>query len=191
MLLKTIRFIKKHASTLLILALVVLLFIPQTGMPIKVFVNRLIAFSPSEIEVEDRKAVADFNWRLQNLEGKYVNFNQSEGSVALVNFWATWCPPCIAELPSMQELYDIYGDDVDFYFVSLESTETLQKFVAKKGYQIPIYMPKAQLPEALKTTTFPTTYLISKKGEIVIDKVGAADWNSQKTRAIIDKLIAE
>ena len=183
--------LKKHGSTILLLVLVTLLFIPQTGMPIKVFLNRLVSFSPSEIQVEKRETILDFDWTLKDLSGSDINFKQSEGKVTLVNFWATWCPPCIAEMPSFQNLYDEYSDRVDFYFVSLESPETLQKFIQKKGYQLPIYIPQEQLPDGLETNSFPTTYLISKSGEIVIDKVGAADWDSEKTKKIIEKLLAE
>ncbi len=184
-------FFKKHGSTILLLVLLALLFIPQTGMPIKVFVNRLIAFSPSEVDASKRNKVQDYKWQLVDLEGSSINFSKSEGKVTLINFWATWCPPCIAEMPSMQNLYNEYGDKVDFYFVSLEDAEILQRFIQKKGYRLPIYIPKEQLPDALETNSFPTTYLISKKGEIVIEKVGAANWDSEKTKAIIEKLLAE
>lgn len=182
---------KKHASTILILVALALLLIPQTGTPIKIFVNRLIAFSPSEVEASKRNKVQDYNWKLIDLKGSPLNFKESEGKVTLVNFWATWCPPCIAEMPSMQNLYNEYESKVDFYFVSLEDRETLQRFIQKKGYRLPIYIPQEQLPDALETTSFPTTYLISKKGAIVIDKVGAANWDSEKTKAIIEKLLAE
>lgn len=184
-------FFKKNFSTILILVLVVFLLIPQTGTPIKVFLNRLIAFSPSEINIDERVTILDFEWLLVDLQGEKVNFNESKGKVTLVNFWATWCPPCIAEMPSMQNLYSEYGDTVDFYFVSIESAETLHKFVVKKEYRLPIYIPIEPLPVALQTNSFPTTYLISKKGEIVINKVGAADWDSEKTKTIIEKLLTE
>mgnify|MGYP003711237889 CR=1 FL=1 len=95
------------------------------------------------------ETIHDFDWQLEDLEGTNINFNQSEGRVTLVNFWATWCPPCIAEMPSMQNLYNSYGDKVDFYFVSLEEAEILQKFIQKKGYKIPVYIPRSSLPEAL------------------------------------------
>ncbi|MEZ4857206.1 MAG: TlpA disulfide reductase family protein [Flavobacteriaceae bacterium] len=184
-------FFKKQGSTLLILLLIVLLFIPQTGTPIKVFLNRLISFSPSEIAASKQKRISSYDWQLEDLEGIPLNFNQSEGKVVLLNVWATWCPPCIAELPSMQNLYDAYGSQVDFYFISLESPETLQRFLQKKGYHIPVYIPKESFPEALSTSSFPTTYVISKTGAMVIDKIGAADWDSEKSKAIIEKLLAE
>ena len=182
---------QKHKGNILLLLFILLLVIPQTGTPIKVFINRLIAFSPSEISSNKREVLEDYSWQLTTLEGTPVNFDQSRGKVTLVNVWATWCPPCIAELPSMQNLYDAYGNRVDFYFVSMESPETLQRFLQKKGYHIPVFIPKESFPETLSTHSFPPTYVISKTGAIVIDKTGAANWDTEKSKAILDKLLVE
>lgn len=186
-----ISFLKKHWSTLLLLTFVALLFIPQTGTPIKVFFNRLIAFSPSEIAKEDQETLSDYNWKLQDLNGNTANFSSAEGTVILMNVWATWCPPCLAEMPSMQALYNRYNTEVTFYFVSLEDTETLQRFMTKKGYDFPVYATQEIFPKALETNSFPTTYLISKNGNIVMNKKGAADWDSDAVHQAIDALLAE
>lgn len=182
-------FIKKNGSTLLILAFVLLLLIPQTGMPIKVFFSRMFSFSPSEIAIEDREELGQYNWQLATPEGELVNLATSEGKVVLINFWATWCPPCVAEMPSLQKLYTAYGDSVDFYFVSMESSQKIEAFMEKKGYDFPVYIPKQQIPEVIRGNSLPTTYVISKTGQIVVDKVGAADWDSDKTRSLLDALL--
>lgn len=186
-----INFLKKNRSTLVILVILALLFIPQTGMPIKVFFNRLIAFSPSEIELEEQTTLQNYNWRVTDLNGVATNFEVSEGNVVVVNVWATWCPPCVAEMPSMQLLYDTYQDTVDFYFVSFENPETIQRFMTKKGYTFPVFTTQAKFPEALTTSSFPTTYVISKKGNIVMNKKGAADWNSTAVHKTLDALLEE
>ncbi|MEM7187807.1 MAG: TlpA disulfide reductase family protein, partial [Bacteroidota bacterium] len=108
-----------------------------------------------------------------------------------INFWATWCPPCVAEMPSLQNLYDEYGDRVDFYFVSMESEEKINKFMEKKGYNFPVYIPKQQIPQTIRGNSLPTTYVISKKGGIVVDKVGAADWDSRATKELLNGLLAD
>ncbi len=184
-------FLKKNWSTLVLVALVALLFIPQTGTPIKVFFNRLIAFSPSEISEDKQESLSDYNWKLQDLEGNSKNFTSAEEKVTLVNVWATWCPPCLAEMPSMQALYNRYGNQVSFYFVSMEDTEILLHFVNKKEYSFPVYTTQDNFPKPLETNSFPTTYLISKNGKIIINKKGAADWDSESVREIIDALVAE
>lgn len=184
-------FLKKNWGNLLILAFIALLFIPQTGLPIKVFVNRLIAFSPSEIKAEKRETIAGYGWHLTSLENETVNFSQSEGRVAVINFWATWCAPCVAEMPAFQALYDAYGDKVDFYFVSTEKRETLEKFLQKKELALPVYMQTTKAPEGMRTLSLPTTYVLSKEGSIVMKKTGAANWNGDKVHRTLDALLLE
>ncbi|MEM7087260.1 MAG: TlpA disulfide reductase family protein [Bacteroidota bacterium] len=183
--------IKKNWSNFVIIAVIALLFIPQTAMPIKVFFSRLLSFSPSEIAVEKRTTLNNYQWQLASLEGEKVNLVTSEEKVILINFWATWCPPCVAEMPSLQNLYDDYGDRVDFYFVSMEDPEKIAPFMEKRGYDFPVFIPIQEVPNALKSNSLPTTYLISKTGAIVIDKSGAADWNSTKVRDVLDQLLSE
>lgn len=185
------KFLRKHWSNILFFAFLALLIIPQTRMPIQVFVQRLISFSPSEKAEAERESLQDYRWNLQELKGGQINFSQSEGKVAIVNFWATWCPPCVAEMPSFQKLYDSYGDRVDFYFVTSEGTEKVNKFLLKNHYTLPVFLQEYQAPKQMRSQVLPTTYLISKTGEIIIDEEGAADWNSKKIRALLDKLLKE
>lgn len=179
-------FLKKHWSNILFGILIVLLFIPQTGKPIRIFVSRLIAFSPSVKSEEDREVLKDWNWKLLNEEGQVIDFNAYRGKKILLNFWATWCPPCIAEMPSLQELHNDYKDEVVFLFVTQDEEEALQKFLQKGGYDLPIYRPYSNPPELLRSNSLPTTFLINEQGEILIRKVGAADWNSEKVRRLLD-----
>ena len=167
------------------------MIIPQTRMPIQVFVQRLISFSPSENSVADREVLEDYNWSLQELNAAEINFSQSKGKVVIVNLWATWCPPCVAEMPSFQKLYNSYGDKVDFYFVTSEKPEKIEKFMLKNEYSLPIFIQKYEAPKQLQSQALPTTFLISKSGEIVIKEEGAADWNSAKMQTLLDKLLAQ
>lgn len=185
------KFIKKNLSNILFAIFIVLLLIPQTRVPIQVFLQRLIAFSPSAIDENEREAVATYDWQLKKVETGKVNFNTSEGEVILVNLWATWCAPCIAEMPSLQKLYNDYGDKMAFYFISNEKENKLNSFLTDKQFNLPVYQPLEPAPEALNSNALPTTYIIDKNGKIVIKKTGVADWNSEKTRAILDDLIGE
>lgn len=184
-------FLRKHWSNILFFGFLALLIIPQTRMPIQVFVQRLIAFSPSEADKEDRKTLKDYNWELQNLKGEKVNFATSEGKVIVVNFWATWCPPCVAEMPSFQKLYNKYQEKVDFYFVTSERGKNVQRLIKKHDYNLPIYLQKYEAPVLLKSNVLPTTYLISKKGEIIINEEGVANWNSKKMHLLLDTLLSK
>lgn len=184
-----VNFLKKHKSNLILLGVILLFIIPQTGMPIKVFLNKLIAFSPAIINAEKQFALTNYNWLLEDLEGKPHNFSISKNKVVVVNIWATWCPPCVAEMPSFQNLYNQFNNEVDFYFVSFEKNAKLKSFLSKKGYHLPVYNPKSSFPEQLASNSLPTTFLISKEGKIVIQKTGAAKWDSEEVKNTIIQLL--
>lgn len=184
-------FLKKNWSNILLIAFIILLFIPQTRKPIQVGLNRLISFSPSTVSEEEREDLENYNWDLRDLNGETTNFRRSIGKVTIINMWATWCPPCIAEMPSFQKLYNDYGDKVDFYFVSSEEEEKLRNFVEKKNYQLPVYQPLSVPPQKMQSRSLPTTYLLSRSGKIVVDKKGSANWNDSGFRKILDELLEE
>ncbi|MHA6280288.1 TlpA family protein disulfide reductase [Salinimicrobium sp. CAU 1759] len=184
-------FLKKNWSNILFIILIVLLLIPQTRKPIQVTMNRIISFSPSKIAEDEREILEDYDWNLVNLEGHPVNFRSSIGEVAVINLWATWCPPCIAEMPSFQKLYNEYGDKVNFYFVSTEETEKLEQFLKKKDYRLPVYQPIDMAPQKLQSRTLPTTFVISREGKIAVSKKGSANWNDSGFKELLDELLKE
>jgi thiol-disulfide isomerase/thioredoxin len=118
------------------------------------------------------------------------DFSKGKGKVVLVNFWATWCMPCVAEMPSMESLYKDYGDKVDFILVTSDNPDKIMPFLAKKGFTMPIYNQLTKNPTQFDTETIPRTFLISKSGKIIID-ASRADWDTKKIRKIIDDLIME
>lgn len=181
-----VNWITKNWSNILFGLFILLLLIPQTGTPIKVFVNRLLAFSPGVESAEDRIVLQDYNWKLQDMHGQIVDFSDFKGKKVFVNFWATWCPPCIAEMPSMQALYADYQDKAVFVFVTNDDEVIVENFIDKYGYTFPIYKVVSAAPSELETDVLPTTYLINEKGEILIDKTGVADWNSKSVRELLD-----
>lgn len=166
------------------------LLIPQTRQPMQVLLHKSLAiFSPSKIDESKQTIIEDYNWSLMAEDSTALNFNSMKDKVVLVNFWATWCPPCIAEMPSMQLLYKDYKDKIEFVFISNEEFSVINEFVSKKGYTFDVYKPITKYPRAFDVKSIPRTFLIAKNGRIVIDKTGAANWNSKAVRNAIEKLI--
>jgi thiol-disulfide isomerase/thioredoxin len=164
--------------------------IPQTRQPIQILLQKGLAmFSPSVVDKEDRIVLTDYNWQLVDENGVAYNFNDAKGKVIFINFWATWCPPCIAEMPSMEKLYQDYKEDVVFLFVSNEKQEVISKFKEKNDYEFLVQAALTPNPELLETSSIPRTFVIDQQGNIVIDKSGAADWNSAKVRVLLDDLL--
>lgn len=175
----------------LFLALFIAMINPPTRKVISSFVIRYTMTSPKESSNRTQLSDSDYDWRYRSLDGQTKSFADLKGQVIFLNFWATWCPPCIAEFGSIEELYKKYGDKVEFVLISSDNDKKIKDFLAQKNYSISSNMFMDKIPELLYSQSIPTTYLISKKGELVVKKKGAAQWNSDKTKALLDKLIAE
>jgi len=181
---------KLKRNDLIWLVIIAVLIIPQTRQPIQIALHSVLSkFGPSVIDKEDQKRVSYTSWKLRDLDGNEINYIETKDKVVFVNLWATWCPPCIAEFQGIQDLYDDYKDKVTFVMVSNESPKTIQKFLSKKGYNIQIYNPLTNYPKEFNPGSIPRTYIIDKQGHIVVDKKGAANWNSDKVRTQLDELL--
>jgi thiol-disulfide isomerase/thioredoxin len=130
-------------------------------------------------------------WSLVDLNGSHAQLGDFDGEVILVNFWATWCAPCRAEMPSLDKLYKDYGAKVQFLIVSNEDPEPLKEFMDKKKYNFPVWLTLSVPPPSMKTKSIPATFIINKRGQIVYNKQGAFDWNSKKVRGFLDTLLSE
>ena len=172
---------------------IAVMLIPQTREPIQVFLHKGLSFfnKSTVIEKAVRKDISNFNWKLRSSTNDVLDFNSTKGKVVLINFWATWCPPCIAEMPSLQDLYNDYNERVVFLFVTNDDFETVNKFKIKKDFNFEFYQSISNVPEELKTQSIPRTFIISKSGEIVVDESGAVDWNTDTVRSQLDELLSE
>ena len=177
----------KHIVFLLVIAV---LIIPKTRKPIQVLLHKAISFiRPASVDEEKLTKIPDYNWKLIDKNKAIFNFEAVKGKVVLINFWATWCPPCIAEMPSMQALYDDYNDKMVFLFVTNDWFSEVDPFLVKNNYTFKVYRPAEAYPDFFNIPTIPRTFLIDKEGNVVIDENGAVNWNSSKIRTTIDSLL--
>ena len=111
---------KFKPSDIFFVVFLALLLIPQTRKPIQVAVNKakIWVWSPSEIAAEDQKQLSPFDYHLLTLDGEPKTIKIGKGRVTFISYWATWCGPCLAELPSIQKLYTDYGDKMDFVLLT-------------------------------------------------------------------------
>lgn len=183
---------KPQRNNILFLIVIALLIIPKTRKPIQIVIHKGLAlFSPSVVKEDKRVALTDFSWELKGLDNARFRFEDTRGEVVLLNLWATWCPPCIAEMPSIQKLHDDYKDRINILLVSSEKQEVVKEYLQKHKYDLNSYQPLTEIPELLQSRSIPRTFLIDRKGNIVINKSGAADWNSEKVRQQIDNLLSD
>ncbi len=128
--------------------------------------------------------------RFLDPSGKEVTLADFKGRVVLVNFWATWCAPCIRELPSLDRLQaDMGGKDFTVLTINEDRTgaEVAKPFLEKHGWKnLPVNVDRRlALSRALGVHGMPTTFLIDRDGRIVGSLAGAAEWDSKEAKALI------
>ncbi len=162
--------------------------------PIKFYVikytNRFFSENTIPVEKRENKAVEIFDWSLREYGGETLNFEEFRGEVVLINFWATWCPPCIKEMPSLQALYDSYGDRVSFLFIARDKEKNVTRFMDKKGYDLPVFFEDGITPKLFYNPGIPTTFILSKDGKVAMAKSGEYDWNRDEVRQLLDGLLS-
>ncbi len=132
---------------------------------------------------------ADFNLQLLDIDGKVVSLEDLKGKVIFLNFWATWCPPCIAEMPNIAQLHEEMGDEVAFVMLSLDDDfEKAKAFNKRKGFNLPIYALASPLPAMYESSAIPTTYVIDAAGNLALTHKGMADYDNKKFKAFLKSL---
>lgn len=181
-----------HISNGIFILFIIAMLFPSSRALVSSTLIKLTLFDRGEIDPIENPVVLDnADWATPfYVKDEAIPFATFKGEVVVVNFWATWCPPCIAEMPNLQTLYDNYGDKVSFVFATSDDMKKVENFMFTKNYKLPVYYYQ-YLPKAFEHSSIPTTFILNRKGEIVFDKVGAYKWDGESVEEFLDKLIAE
>lgn len=140
-----------------------------------------------------RGSIASVDFSLEDLEGETGRLSDYRGGVVFLNFWATWCPPCREEMPSMERLQEIMTDQ-PFNIVAInvqEDPETVASFVDEFGYTFPILLDRTgQVAANYNVRGIPTTYFITPDGTMVGMLVGTRYWDEPEMVAAIERIVA-
>ena len=146
---------------------------------------------PPDLTLFDVPRPAEFRWNLFDVDGKPVEFASFKGRTIVLNLWATWCPPCLKEMPSIASLMaspDLKGRDVAFVCVSTdESAEALRSFMKDKDWKMTI-LRATTVPAAFQSEGIPATFLIAPDGRIAAAEMGAARWDDTSVVYFLQKL---
>lgn len=133
---------------------------------------------------------ADMDWTFETLTGESSTLSDYRGKVVFLNFWATWCGPCVAEMPSIQKLHDnLKRDDVAFLLVSDEDVPTIEGFVRERRLTLPVFHARGAVPRLFKTSVIPATFIIDENGIVVLRSIGAARWSSDASVMFLKTLL--
>lgn len=129
---------------------------------------------------------------IRDLQGKEVTLSQFKGKVVMLNFWATWCPPCREEMPSMDALYQKFkGKDLVILAASIdEDPKTVSEFMKKNNYIMPAYHdPEKKAGSVYGITGVPETFIIGKSGMIEEKIIGPVDWMKPDVIQFLEDLL--
>ncbi len=140
------------------------------------------------------KELKSINFKLKDLEGKTVSLDSFKGKVVFLNFWATWCPPCRAEIPSMIELYNRFkSKGLEIVGVDLqEDKATVAKFVKqyKMNYTV-LLDTTGQVGQIYGARSIPTTYIVDRRGNILARTIGTREWNSTEIIKLFEEILKQ
>lgn len=116
--------------------------------------------------------------KLKELNGNSVNWEKYRGKTLVINFWATWCKPCLREMPSIQRAQEILkNENVIFLFASDEATGQIEEF--KAGYDYNFNYVRAENLVELNIMALPTTFIFNPEGKLVFSEMGTRQWDDK------------
>lgn len=183
--------IKKYISNgIFIAVLALLVFVPSAKALLIQGLMQVGLFNP-DVKSENTALAPTLDLRFKDQNGKVITLNQLKGKVVFLNFWATWCPPCLAEMPSINKLYEQHKQNDDVVFILLDADSNFEKangYMKARKYTMPVYQMASSVPDQIFAGSLPTTVVFDKQGRLSFKHEGAANYNSKKFVAFVEKL---
>jgi thiol-disulfide isomerase/thioredoxin len=184
----TKKILKTTSNVLLVALLLLLIFSPGAKAW---FLKQLLSAGLFKAEIKKETVNAKTpaaNFSYQDEKGNIISSKELKGKVVFINFWATWCPPCRAEMPSLSKLYEEFKNDNRIVFLFLNEDDDAgkaQSFLETNQYSFPFVRRSTNISNDIFSGTLPTTVILNKEGEIVMKHEGIAGYNNSK---FIDQL---
>ena len=148
-------------------------------------VSLLITFGCSVSSTDEEKDSPDlYQVKFKDMENKNIDLKLDSGKIVFINFWATWCGPCIVEMPSIERAQNALHDkDVVFYLASSESLEEIAKFNKTHSYNFNYV--RVENSDELSINVLPTTYIYDQSGKLAYSQIGMMEWDSKDNLNLI------
>lgn len=188
-----LKFLKSNISNLVFLAFAALLFFSPDVKTIVIkglLLTGLYHADAPGSSVKDHSSAPEVIFRSQ--DGEVINIQKDTGTVYFINFWATWCPPCRAEMPSINALSSKIMNKKNVKFIMVDVDNKLNSsvnYMQKREMNLEVYAAISSIPDVLFNGTLPTTVIIDSKGKIVFRHTGVANYDSVEMINFINTLV--
>jgi thiol-disulfide isomerase/thioredoxin len=182
---KIVQYIRSNIGNVIFIIITAIVFFNTDARTLLIRGFMLTGLFNAEVSTETQKpdlnrlAPAGMTFRKEN--GELLNLSENKGKVYFINFWATWCPPCRAEMPSINKLASKIEkkDKISFIMVDVDNkmNESV-KYMQKNSFNLQVYSSVSPIPEQIFNGTLPTTLIIGPHGNIVFHHTGMADYNT-------------
>lgn len=135
--------------------------------------------------------VASEDFELASLSEETRSLSSFAGQVVVLNFWASWCGPCVEEMPGMQALYaDLQEMDATIVAVNVqEQADVVRNFISQNDYSFPVLLDRdGSVARRYGVRGLPTSYILAPNGDIVAAKVGFHEWNTAEVRSALERI---
>lgn len=155
-----------------------------------------VNLGPEEAEfppdVLPKTRLGDYQGTFMDLQGRSQTFADLRGKVVLLNVWATWCPPCRAEMPYLENLWTLFAgnDQIRILCISDEAAEDVRAHPATRNLRMPLHVFTAPIPEELDERGVPRTYIFDREGRAVFMHTGMAQWDDERIVSFLNALLA-
>jgi len=172
--------------------LVIMLIIPSTRKEVMTYTSKVRMYlTPVEEKEEKKELTGKSTMVFRDGEGEQHNIGEYLDKPVFINYWATWCPPCRAEMPTLEKLYQQYGQDIHFLFISNQPMGKQQDFLNQHNYELPVYQLASRPGGTFSYSVLPTSLIIDRKNRVILRKEGAVNWQSKSVREIFDRLASK
>lgn len=190
---------KKIVGNVVFVLLIALIIWPTSRSYFQQMLMKIGLFKPKlEVPKKHSEPVANVSANSVNTAsfvnhmGETIHVADLKGKVVFINFWATWCPPCRAEMPSINVLYDKFKDNPHVVFLIVEIEGDKDKaaaFVANEKLTLPISYPNSDIPKEWLSESIPSTVILDKEGHLASRHEGMADYSTPDVTKFIQDLI--
>jgi thiol-disulfide isomerase/thioredoxin len=186
------KFLKKNIINALFVALLlVIVLVPDAKALLLKGLMKIGFYQPNIAAKEEVLSTNLEGIKFKNIKGELVDLGDLMGKVIFLNFWTTWCPPCRAEMPSLDKLYQTFKTDKNIVFIFADADGELAKasaFMQERKYELPVYRMESEIPDQIFKGTLPTTVIFDKEGRLSFHHQGMANYADQKIIDFLRKL---